>query len=142
MTGAAPPGLHPLINGKIAWVIRFLVRAREIFPRFFRQHQHEKEGARGGKGTKEREGRALSRTRPKKKIIFLFPAKPSMLLTLRAAARHAAPRHSRFFARAPNFSGAVQDGAKGGALWSWGHSDEGNIREPMEHHLDSLAVQV
>ena len=28
MIGSAPPGLYPLINGKIAWVILFLVRAR------------------------------------------------------------------------------------------------------------------
>lgn len=29
-----------------------------------------------------------------------------------------------------------------GTVWSWGHSDDGNIREPIEHQLDSLAVQV
>ena len=60
----------------------------------------------------------------------------------RAAARNMAWRAlSRTAAETP-FPGSVGAALSGGELWSWGHSDEGNIREPMEHHLDSLAVQV
>ena len=60
----------------------------------------------------------------------------------RAAARNMAWRAlSRTAAETP-FPGSVGAALSGGELWSWGHSDDGNIREPRHLHTEAPAVQV
>jgi alpha-tubulin suppressor-like RCC1 family protein len=67
-------------------------------------------------------------------------------LRAQAQAWKAVARCSRSFsglADARSFLGAVSlEDAEGGELWSWGHSDDGHVREPTYLHVASPVVQV